>query len=209
MDIKLNADSAKLLLDDSAVDRIIAAVGETHARPDRDKLRNDLLACYRLYSIADGPGQPGFIKHQSERLNSIRKHALSLMKLLTADDADLGIIREIWPISPERPAHLLPQIAFLVEKIEAMVGMQGRPRDIAGRTKAKLGMSGSPLQSLTGTLLAEVYSEHFRMEARKSRDPDSGTLGGPYIRFVRQVLAEMKIECSDETIALALRMVKS
>ena len=177
--------------------------------PERDKLWYDLLTCYGRYSIADGPGQPGFIKHQSERLNSIRKHALSSIKLLTADDAELGIIREIWPISPERPAHLLPQITFLVEEIDAMVGMRGRPGDIAGRTKAKLGMSGSPLQSLTGTLLAEVYSKHFKMKAGKSRNPNNGTLDGPYIRFVRQVLAEMKIECSDETIALALRMVKS
>jgi hypothetical protein len=68
-------------------------------------------------------------------------------------------------------------------------------------------MSGSPLQWLTGALLPAVYSKHFRREAKISRSLD-GTLGGPYIRFARQVLAEAEIGCSDETIASALRMLK-
>jgi hypothetical protein len=210
MDIKLDADKAKVLLDDLAVDRIIAAVGETSAICDRDTLRHDLLFSYARYSIASGPGQSGVVKRQSERLNSIRKHASKLMELLKADDTDLRIIRSNWPISPERPAHLLPQITFLVEKIDAMAGMQGKPGDLAERAKAKLGMSGSPLQWFAGALLPTVYSKHFQKKAGISRSSNNNrTLGGPYIRFARQVLAEMKIECSDETIALALRMVKS
>ena len=208
MDIKLDADTAKVLLDDPAVDRIIAAVGETSAMPDRDTLRHDLLFCYGRYSIASGPGQSGFIKRQSDRLNSIRRHASKLMKLLKADDADRGIIRSVWPITPERPAHLLPQMTFLVETIDAMTGMQRRLGDLAEQTNAKLGVSGSALQWLTGTLLPAVYLKHFRKEARISRSSD-GTPGGPYVRFARQGLAELKIECSDETIASALRMVRS
>jgi hypothetical protein len=209
MDNKLDADKAKALLDDPAVDRIIAAVGETLATPDRDTLRHDLLICYGRYSIASGPGQSGFVKRQSNRLNSIQKHASWLVGLLKADDADHEIVRMIWPITPERPAHLLPQLLFLVETIDRMTGMQGRPGDLAERTKAKLGMSSSPVQWLTGALLPAVYSKHFQSEAKASRSNVDGTLGGPYIRFARQVLDEMKIECSDETIASALRMVKS
>jgi hypothetical protein len=56
-EIKLGADKAKLLLDDSALDRIINAVGG--APPDgldRDLLRQDLLICYGRYSVASGPG---------------------------------------------------------------------------------------------------------------------------------------------------------
>ena len=146
---------------------------------------------------------------KADRLNSIRKHAKKLVELLKADDADLGIIRSVWPITPERPAHLLPQMIFLVEMIDAMTGMQGRPGDIAKRTKAKHGMSGSPLQWLTGTLLPVVYSKHFGRKAGRSRNPADDVLGGPYMRFARRVLAELKIECSDETIAKALRMGKS
>jgi hypothetical protein len=209
MDIKLDADKAKALLDDPAVDRIIAAVGETLTTPDRDTLRQDLLICYGRYSIASGPGQSGFVKRQSDRLNSIRKHASKLVELLKADEADLKIIRSVWPITPERPAQLLRQMISLVETIDTMRGMKGRPGDLAERTKAKLGTSGSALQWLTGMLLPAVYSKHFRREAKISRSPDDGTLGGPYIRFARQVLAEADIGCSDETIASALRMVKS
>jgi hypothetical protein len=204
MVIKLDADKAKALLDDPALTRIIAAVRKPLAMPDRDMLRHDLLICCGQYSIASGPGQSGFVKRQRDRLNSIRKHGSKLVELLKADDADLGIIRGVWPINPERPAHLLPQMIFLVETIDAMTGMEGRPGDIAERTKAKQGMSGSPLQWLTGELLPAVYSKHFGRVAGKSRNPD-GTLGGPYIRFARQVLAELKIVCSDETIASALR----
>jgi hypothetical protein len=207
MDSKLDADRAKAWLDDPTLDRIIAAVGETLAIPDRDMLRQDLLLCYGRYSPASDLGQSGFVQRQSDRLNSIRKHASRLVELLKADDADHGIVRMVWPIIPEHPAHLLPQMIFLVETIDAMTGMQGKPGDLAERTKVKLGMSGSPLQWLTGTLLPAVYWKHFRKEAKISRSPD-GTLGGPYIRFVRRVLAEAKIGCSDETIASALRRLK-
>ena len=89
-----------------------------------------------------------------------------------------------------------------------MTEMRATPGDLVERTKAKLGMSSSPLQWLTGELLPAIYSRHFGRQAGISRSPD-GTLGGPYIRFAHQVLAELKIECSDETIASALRMVKS
>jgi hypothetical protein len=204
MDNKPDTDRAKAWLDDPTLDRIIAAVGETLATPDRDALRQDLLICYGRYSIAFGPGQSGFVKRQRDRLNSIRKHASKLVELLKADDADCGIVRMAWPITPEYPAHPL---IFLVERIDAMRGMQGRPGDLAKGTKAKLAMSGSALQWLTGVLLPAVYLQHFCKEAGISRSPD-GTLGGPYIRFAHQVLAEAEIECSDETIASALRMVK-
>jgi hypothetical protein len=187
-DHPIDADAAKLWLDDPTLDRIIAEVGETITKPDRDVLRHDLLTCYGQYSI--------------------RKNAKKLVGLLKADDADVGIIRALWPISPERPAHLLPQMIFLVERIDAMTGMEGRPGDIAERTKAKQGMSGSALQWLTGTLLPDAYSKHFHRKAGRSRNPADDGLGGPYMRFARRVLAEMKIECSDETIAKALQIRK-
>jgi hypothetical protein len=208
-DHPIDADVAKFLLDDPALDRIIAEVGETITKPDRDVLRHDLLICYGRYSIASGPGRPGFVKRQQERLNSIRKHAKKLVERLKADEADVGIISKLWPISPERPAHLFTQMVFLVEMIDGMPGLQGRPGDIAKRTSAHLGASGSALQWLTGTLLPVAYSRHFGRKAGRSRNPADDVLGGPYMRFARRVLAEAKIQCSDETIAKALHMVNS
>jgi len=208
MNVEIDADKAKYWLDDQTLDRIISAVDKSPTKPDRDALRSDLLKCYGLYSIASGAGQPGAIRRQMNRLNSIQKHAKKLVDLLEADDADVGIIRELWPISPERPAHVQPQMLFLVERINNMPGMHGKPGDIAERTNKRLGTSGSALQWLTNALLPAIYSKHFARKAGISRNLD-GSLGGPYIRFAHQVLAELKIECSDETIASALRMVKS
>jgi hypothetical protein len=208
MDIEISADKAKVLLDDLTLDHIIDAVGETPTKPDRDALRRDLLICYGRYCIASGPGRSGFIKRQRTRLSSIQKHAKRLAELLKADDADLRIIRGLWPISGESPAHLLPQINVLVEMIDNMSGIKAKSGDIAERTIARLGASGSALQWLANTLLPKVYSKHFGREAGISRNSD-GTLGGPYMRFAHQVFAELKIECSDETVASAFRMVKS
>jgi hypothetical protein len=203
--IKLDADRAKLLLDDGAVDRIIARVGDT--LPDRDALRYDLLICYGRYCKASGPGSPEFLRRQISRQNSIQKHAKRLVGLLKADDADFGITREQWSRSPEHPDYLLPQIVYLVEMIDKM--SHDKPADIAKRTKTHLGTLGSALQWLTGTLLPEVYSKHFGKKATISRDFSSHAPGGRYMRFANQVLVELKIECSDETIASALHMVKS
>jgi len=208
-DHPIDADAARLWLDDPTLDRIIAEVGETITKPDRDVLRHDLLTCYGQYSIASGPGRPGFVKSQRDRLNSIRKHAKKLVELLKADEADVGIISKLWPISPERPAHLFTQMVFLVEMIDGMPGLQGRPGDIAKRTRAHLDASGSALQWLTGTLLPAAYSKHFDRKAGRSRNPADDVLGGPYMRFARRVLAEAKIQCSDETIAKALHMGNS
>ena len=204
--IKLDADRAKILLDDERLDRIINAVGKTLIKPNRDALRLDLLNCNHLYSIASV--RPGLLRAQINRLNSIQKHAKQLVDLLKADDDDMGIIRMGWPISPERPAHLLPQMVFLVEMIDQMPGVHGKPADIAARTKARLGISSSPLQSLTGMWLPAVYKTHFGKDAGISRN-QRGVPGGPYMRFAHQALVEFEIECSDETVAGALHMVKS
>jgi hypothetical protein len=187
--IEIDADKAKLLLDDSALDRIINAVGGTP--PDdlnRDMLRHDLLICYGRYSVASGP------EPQSARLVSMQKHARRLIDLLKADDADLALIRLVWPIDAERPAHLLTQLVFLDEQID-------RLKKALPIAKAKAHLDTSPLQQLVGLWLRDVYTRHFGMKAGRSRRSDDGALDGPYIRFARQMLTEARVKCSDETIA--------
>jgi hypothetical protein len=191
--------AARSLLDDSMLDRAINAVGVTPPQLDRDALRRDLLHCYGKYSRAVA-ARPGFIKDQYDRLDSIRKHAKRLMKLLDADDADLGIIRGVWPLSSEHPAHLRQQIAFLVELIDGMPGLKEKPADLAKRMRTRQGISGSALQFVINAWLRALYEKHFGKEAGISRNKD-GTVSGPYFRFVRQVLTDWKIKCSDETIA--------
>ncbi len=189
IDAKLDADKAKLLLDDPALDRIIDAVGQD--RPgglDRDTLRCDLLTCYGRYSIASGPDP------QNTRLDSIQKHARRLIDLLKADDVDLGLIRAVWPIDTGHPAHLLPQLVFLDEAID-------RLKQALLTAQAGAHLSVSALQQLTSVWLPEVYTKHFGKEAGRSRRLADGAVDGPYIRFAHQMLAEAGIKCSDETIA--------
>jgi hypothetical protein len=120
------------------------------------------------------------------------------LKSLKVDADDLDIIRSIWPVDPDRPAHLLPQLTFLIELLSCR--LKKTPRDTSERTKERLGVLGSALQWLIHTLLPPVYEKHFRKEPGISRESD-GKPGGPYFRFCHQVLAEFKIECSDESIA--------
>jgi hypothetical protein len=188
-ELEVDPGKAKLWLDDPTLDRIIDAVGPD--RPDgldRDMLRRDLLICYGRYSIASGPDP------QNARLGSMQKHARRLIDLLKDDDADLGLICAIWPIDTEHPAHLLSQLVDFDEVIDRLT-------QAILTAQAKAHLSTSPLQQLTGAWLPEVYTKHFDKKAGRSRRLADGAVGGPYIRFAHQMLAEAGIKCSDETIA--------
>jgi hypothetical protein len=195
-ELEIDADKARVRLDDLALDRIIEAVGSNPPDGlDREVLRRDLLICYGQYSIACGPDPQNL-----PRLRSMQKHARRLINLLKDDNADLGLIRAIWPIDPGRPAHLLPQLVYLDEAIDRLV-TQAIPM-----AQAKAHLDVSPLQQLAAIWLPEVYARHFGKEAGRSRPVAGGSVGGPYVRFAHQMLAEAKIECSDETIATYLRI---
>jgi len=198
MEKKVDADTAKQLIDDPTLDRIINAVRRPF-KGNCDSLRYDLLNCYAQYSIASGPGSSGLNKRQVNRLTSISNHAKKLVEELQEDDADLGFIRDIWPKRPDCPAYPLGQLGFLVALIEGIPGLKVKPGDLAKGTKARLGMSGSGLKWLISTLLPAVYEQHFDAKAGISRQAN-GAPTAPYFRFVRQVLAISEIQCSDETI---------
>jgi hypothetical protein len=124
----------------------------------------------------------------------MQKHARRLINLLKADDADLGLIRAVWPIDPEHPAHLLPQLEFLDEMID-------RLKKALPTANARTRLDTSPLQQLAGVWLPNAYERHFGRPAGRSRRSADRAPDGPYIRFARQFLIETRIRCSDETIA--------
>jgi len=198
MDKKIDADRARQLIDDPTLDRIINAVRRPF-KGNRNALRQDLLNCYRKYTIASGPGSSGLNKRQVNRLSSISKHAKKLVELLQDDDDDLALIRDTWPKRPDCPAYPLEHLGFLVALIEGMPGLKVKPGDLAKGAKARLGMSGSALKWLISVLLRAVYEQHFDAKAGRSRQANNAPTG-PYFRFVRQVLAAFGIRCSDETI---------
>jgi hypothetical protein len=195
---EVDADRARQLIDDPKLDRIINAV-RSPFKGNRNALRHDLLNCYVRYSIASGPGSSELNKRQVNRLTSISNHAKKLVELLQQDDVDFGLIRKIWAKGPDCPAYPLEQLGFLVALIEGIPGLKVKPGDLAKGAKARLGMSGSALKWLISILLRDVYEQHFDAKAGRSRQANSAPTG-PYVRFVRQVLAEVEIRCSDETI---------
>jgi hypothetical protein len=189
MNIQVSAEVAKILLDDLAVERIISAVGDTDVKPDLAALRFDLLVCYGRYSIASSAAGP-----QSKRLDSMQKHARRLIQLLKEDEADLGLIRAIWPVDREHPAQLFTQMVFFVEIIDQLkAGL------VVSHNRSH--SDDSPLRRLTAIWLPEVYQKHFGKKAGKSRPHGGGPVGGPYPRFALQVLEEMGIRGTAETIA--------
>ena len=68
--------------------------------------------------------------------------------------------------------------SFSCETIDKMTGRHSKPADIAARTKVRLGISGSPVQALTGMWLPAAYKTHFGKDAGISRN-QRGVLGGP------------------------------
>jgi hypothetical protein len=131
-------------------------------------------------------------------------HSKKLAELYKDDDADMGVTQSWRSVEPEpllRDAGVIESIRDRTEK----------PAAIAKRVNAQLGASHSALQWLTGELLPAVFTKHFRRAAKISRTSNErrAVVGGPYVRFARQVLIELDVKCSDETIAVALRRAKT
>src|SRR5262245_55951960 len=199
----LSSSDPKGVLEDSALDRIIAAPRLAH-RLDRDALRDDIIYCYSKYSILSvGPGRVDFVERQVDLLRSARKHARKLAELLKKDEVDMRVIWGKCPIG----SGLLPELLLLAEWIDAIPELKEKPRDVVNRTKKSLSTTGGDLETLTGALLPEVFTRHFGITVGTSRDSD-GDPTGPYIRFASQVLIELGIRCSRETVVRAVRQGK-
>jgi hypothetical protein len=128
-------------------------------------------------------------------------HAKKLAERMQEDAGDLGIIREI-------SETLVPQLQSLVELLD-QAQLETKPKDFADRTRRKLGLTGSALQTLAGSWLPAIYKRHFNREAGSSRPPCGGPPEGPYIRFAVEVLDAFGVDCTRETIHAAIYMVKS
>src|SRR5262245_46035763 len=176
------------LLDHHAIDRIVAATN-TQLCSDREALWTDLIECYRAWCLLSDFGRSA-AKKGIKRLTRLHGWAAEGVRLLKDDDH--GHARELWASHGGGYPALLPQIERLCELLE-MVNLECAEYD------------GSPLENLLGVLLPDVFRRHFNRSARVSRNPDTGKLNGPYIRFAEQVCAEFDIRCERETVASAMR----
>ena len=109
-------------------------------------------------------------------------------------------------MSGEAPEVLIGLLRLLAGQLAEIPGLGLEPGEFTKRNKARYDIVDSALQTLTGFWLPETYEKHFNREAGRSREVADGMLGGPYIRFAREVLAVLRVSCSDETIAAAVTL---
>jgi hypothetical protein len=66
-----------------------------------------------------------------------------------------------------------------------------------------------PKEWLTAEILPRVFKRNFDRYAKVSRDPKSGKVGGPFIRFAVAVMAEWGIPICEDVVARALKDVRA
>jgi hypothetical protein len=178
------------LFDQNALDRIVAAPGLPLCT-DHKSLHADLVECYRAWVLLTDFGRSP-AKRGIEGIKRLREWATEGTKLLGSDENDQDYVRELWANHGGSYPPLLPQIKRLGDLLEQV------------KLEA-VDYTGSSVENLTGVLLPYVFEYHFRKAPKLSRDANTNTPSGPYIRFARQVCIEFEIQCSPETIASAMR----
>jgi hypothetical protein len=206
-------------LDASAVERILAAVGEKFIPPELDKqnLATDLASCFKQYSYAVERRSEKRTKDRIRRLKSIQKPATQLVRQLVQDS--------IWDWSDtySECEYLQTEVQMLINRLGSeienltfelnwgpnwreAIRLNVSPRALADSWKAR-----SPFEWMAGHYLPDLFRTHFGTKPtfhRRKGVPDS-----PAIRFIEGSLAELRITKSGrpysrESIAKALTDVR-
>jgi hypothetical protein len=204
-------------LDASAVERILAAVGEKFIPPDLDKqkLVTDLASCLATYSSAVQRRSDKPTKDRIHRLKSIQKAAKRFEGQLMPDDV------WDWNDRYSECELLQSEVEYLIKRLDSEIEdltweLEWGPwrdfreairrnlsaRDLANRWKVR-----SPFEWVAGHYLPELLRTHFGIKPRfhrRNNVPD-----GPAIRFIERALVELGITnrkrpYSRESIAKAL-----
>jgi hypothetical protein len=210
---------------EKTIDHIVAQV--RYPAADKAGLRKDLLACYeRTFRLF--PQRPrNSIKRQQDRWKSIRKHADRLVKLIEADKADLDTVRGILGnvlFGGSNAADPAVTQETIISWSDVIVGelrnlaaeLERREREPIefirnNRERYGIDLGEVVMQKLTGEWLPEIFEKHFKRKAGSSRLVKGGQSGrptGPYIRFVKAVLAAWKLDYSEEAITAAVQRGK-
>jgi hypothetical protein len=206
--------------DATAVERILAAVGEKFIPPDLDKqkLRADLVSCGETYLSAVQRRSDKATKDRISRLESIREAAKRLEAQLGPDDVwdwkDRYSECEYLQDHVENLTRLLTsEIDDLMFEVEwgpdwrEAIRLNVPARALADRWKAR-----SPFEWIAGDYLPQVFTAHFGKKPtfhRRKDVPDS-----PAICFIERALIELGITnrgrpYSRESIAKAVTDVRT
>jgi hypothetical protein len=208
--------------DATAVERILAAVGEKFIPPDLDKLKlaEDLATCFTGYSSAVQRRSDKPTKDRIHRLKSIQKAAKRFEGQLMPDDV------WDWSDSYSECELLQSEVEYLIKRLDSEIEdltweLEWGPwqdfreairRNLSARALANRWKVRSPFEWVAGHFLPELFRTHFGKKPTFSRW--KGVPDSPAIRFIERALIELEITNrgrphSRESIAKALTDVRT
>ena len=184
-------DAIERALADGAVDRILEAVGAQYIP---DKLSREAL---------HGDIESTLSKHHTGQVLRI-KPAEREEEARRIQDALAHVEELLWRyIAKYEALHLQPNIPRLRNMIEA-VGKENEPRPVLNKVLGiRQQTSVSSVENLISDLMC-IFKIHFERDAGYSKDPHTGAVGGPFVRFAEAVLQEAGILFEGKSIARAV-----
>jgi hypothetical protein len=185
------AVQAERLFNNSAIDRLITAVGTPPS--DRDALADELERLTRIHSLwRDANDQPtvrvigtwlaGFVGAVS-RARDFLAHP-------PGDDHQC-LEKLIFIAGQDR--HDISQVRHAIEGVEVLEATFGRFLRDKLYGLDRIGSWNAAAHWLIGKALPRVYEKYFGREFAYSRDKITNMPSGPGIRFILEVLATMKV----------------
>jgi hypothetical protein len=181
-------------IDDRAIDRILAAVGRKFVSTDLDRpaMRDAIEKAWATKRKIDEYRPGPRARECSKQLAGIYEAAAALLSLLTTDNDASEWVTKIYP-----------EAALSVRRLVVVVdSIKGKLDESAKETTANYARVPTAAEWFAGVELPCIYQECFDRKAAVSRN--AGKPDGPCVRFVKAVLAEMKLPFADESIARAM-----
>jgi hypothetical protein len=181
-------------IDDLAIDRILEAVGQKFVPADLDRpaMRDAIEKAWAMQGKID-KNRPGpRARTCSKQLAGIYEAADALLALLTTDND-----------ATEWVTKIVPEAASNVRRLGVVVDSIKRTLDDSENdTTANYRRVPTGTEWLAGVELPCIYEEYFERDAAVSRN--AGRPNGPCVRFLKAILAEMKLPFADESIVRAM-----
>jgi hypothetical protein len=205
-----------MALDDGSIDRILNHVGEKFfpKKLKRRELLTKLRGAVDFYRGYDNESRKGVRTERRKLAKEIAKSAGGLSTLLEDPKHADWVSRRLGTafLCPPPGGKLgsdieeLPSLRTLIAGIRELESVADRAsRAQTGKSSSRELLEVSPLMHLLGCDLARIYKTHFHRKAGRSRSPDGGKPGGPYVRFARAVMQEIGEPTSVHTVEEAIK----
>jgi hypothetical protein len=185
------AVQAERLFNNSAIDRVITAVGKPPS--DRDALADELERLARSHSLwrdaNDQPAVGAIGKWLAGFVGAVRT-ARDFLAHPPVDDHEF-LAKLMFVAGQDR--HDISQVRHAIEGVQVLKDTFGRLLRDKSYGLDWIGSRNAAAHWLIGKTLPGVYTQYFGKTFGYSRDKVTGEPSGPGIRFILEVLAIMKV----------------